>query len=258
MRNSVLGVMLIFSMVFFSKVQAGYVADFEAWDKKANNKQHLRLTSDGTNASVLFNADSEQPFGIYKVNGVTYSAQRDQGQWRVINLDEMMKNLEMIGALQGSAKTPAARQIVLQDMKQEVRVGEYQGNLYKVIENEGGKVVKESTLVASKHEDVVRVRDDYMALFETAVKRASKFNAGNRDFDNMMTAREAMQRANGGILRFESVDGGFTLLSIEPAAVKVALPAPPQNPLAVIGAAKPEEIKKGLEAAIDMLNNGTK
>jgi len=233
MKKTVAALIAVFFVILLNLASAAYVAEIELHDTGDSNSGRMTFAADGKNLSILFKQDGGQLSGLYKINGVTYAARKNRGEWLVINADEMLERMALFNfGQQSSADVKKNQELELVDLKKNVEHAGYQGKLYKVIVSQDGRVVSKSTIAMSEHKDIVLLRNDFLSLSASLARHAGQTLGALSGVKELILARDALDKINGGILQMASNQGRITLMSLKPEGGPIKLPAPPQDPVA--------------------------
>ncbi len=233
MKKLITALIAALLLMVLTVASAAYVAEFEILDKSDSGSMRMIFTVDGKNASMLFRQADGQVAGMYRIDGVNYSAAQNRGEWQVVNMDEMMEKMAAFRSMQRPPTDVENNQeIELLDLKKKVEHAGYPGQLYKVIVRENGRISHEATIVLSSHKDIKQLSEDQFNFFEPMAKRAGKLGAP-AGITDMMKARDVFMGVKGGFLQMTDDAGSFSLLSLKKeTGGPVVLPAAPQDPMA--------------------------
>lgn len=153
------------------------------------DRDHVRMDTSPTSYMLL------------KENSIYSVSRDDQGQWTVMDMDQMQSlNTSGITSLFGGNKTAAPSDVTMAYEKTGRRetIAGYTGTVYRVTMTENGRLVREDEVVLSTHADLEAVNQGWIAIAEKmAATMGPDLSAGIGK-----AAEASRENGYGGMLRF--------------------------------------------------------
>lgn len=169
-------------------------------------------------------------------NDKVYVATKDEGEWRIIDLDQMPEMMKGFGA--GSASfDPEDYQATYKTTGKTEKIASYKGAVYIVeVRDQSNKLLQKDEVVFSKHKDVRRAS---RAMLTIATRMGSKLGSGiSAGMDKAI--QQAEDNDYGGTLRFgkdmkivniekKTLPADYFKLPVDPANINQPSSAQPEK-----------------------------